>query len=436
MDGELPPEANEQSQRQIQVQKPVHKKRCFTKDRLTVIRAYCRQRRWKHIVHWVIVAGLIAGGIYIGNLLTEKNYWINARYNVYQFLMTRIPRPVRARRTALVVIGDDEYWKGELSARVPIKRDYLGKIVDALREANAAVIALDFDLRSPSPVGDPVEFPDYVGETGKFLDAVKFASQHRKIILPRTVVYDNQHNYISRSDIYDKFNFESDNVRTGYIALPPDSRQVPWLSLQIKNGEPLNSFSQAIARADNDRALQSLPERLPLPFCSYMRTEEFVSVPASDVLRRAADAFEKVAYKVVIVGGVWHRLGYGEGPYIDEDVTPIGIIPGAYIHANYVEALLDSRTYRPYEGWILIAIEILESLLVAIPFALAIRLLYKTLIVVLCCLGLIGFSLFSLLVLGLFFDFFIPVILVIGHGFVEHRVSRRQTNSKANAKGE
>jgi len=324
-----------------------------------------------------------------------------------------------------VVIGDDEYWNGELSARVPIKRDYLAKIVEALKEANAAVIALDFDLRSPSPVGEPVEFPDYLGETKQLLDAVKDASQNRKIILPKSVMFDDQHNYVSRSDIYDRFNFESDNVLRGYIALPPDSRQVPWFSLQIKNGGPLNSFSQAIARADNDRALQSVAERLPLPFGSFMRPEDFKSFSASDVLRREPAVFGELAFKVVIVGGVWHKLGYWEGPYIDEDVTPVGIIPGAYIHANYVEALLDSRTYRPYEGWILIVIEILESLLVAIPFASPIRLLYKTLIVALVCLGLIGFSLISLLAFGLFFDFFIPAILVIGHGVIEQRMSTK-----------
>lgn len=436
MDGQLPTQENDQSQPQIRAHTPAHRIRCFTKDLLTLIRVHFRKPGWKHVVHWTIVAGLIAGGIYLGNVLTEKNYWINARYNVYQSLMTRIPRPLRARRTTLVLIGDDEYWKGELSSRVPIKRDYLAKIVDALREANAAVIALDFDLRSPSPVGDPVEFPDFVTEAEKLLSAVKCASQHRKIILPKSVMYDNAHNYISRSDIYDNFNFESDNVRKGYIALPPDSRQVPWLSLQVKNGEPIQSFSQVIARADNDRALQSLPEKLPLPFGSYMSPEAFDSVSATDLLRRAPKAFEKLAYKVVIVGGVWHKLGPDEGPYIDQDVTPVGIIPGVYIHANYVEALLDSRTYRPYEGWILIAIEILESLFVAIPFALGIRFLYKTLIVVLVCLGLIGFSLFSLLVLGLFFDFFIPVILVIGHGFIEHRISRRKRNSKTNEREE
>ncbi|HST19551.1 MAG TPA: CHASE2 domain-containing protein, partial [Blastocatellia bacterium] len=297
--------------------------------------------------------------------------------------------------------------------------DYLAKMVEAIDAANPAVIAIDFDLRSPSPDGHPVEFPAYTDETKKFMDAVKAASHNRKIVLPKTVGYDDQHNYVSESDIYNGFDFDNDNVRVGYIALPPDIRQVPWLSLHIKNGDPLNSFSQAIARADNEEAMQNLPEKTPLPYGSYIRPEAFTVVSSSEVLSRAPKVFEKLAHKIVILGGNWHSQGYKRGTQIDAYDTPIESVPGAYIHANYVEALLDSRIYRPWAGWTLILIEVIQSLLIAIPFALKMPLLFKLLAVVVVCLALFAFSLLSLMVLGLFFDFFIPGILVLGHGIIE-----------------
>lgn len=383
------------------------------------VRKYLRQLANRGVWYWLRVAVLIIAGIYLGDWLAERDYWINQRYKAYQFLQSQIPRKAHPQRTVLVLIGDEEYWKGELGARVPVRRDYLARMVETIDKANPAVVAIDFDLRSPSPDGQPVEFSAYRDETNKLLDAVKAASHNRKIILPKTVGYDDQHNYVSESDIYNGFDFENDNVRVGYIALPPDVRQVPWLSLHVKNGDPINSFSQAIARADNEEAMQNLPEKIPLPYGSYMRPEAFTVVSASEVLSRAPKVFEKLAHKVVILGGSWHFQGYNRGPQIDVYDTPTGSIPGVYIHANYVEALLDSRIYRPWSGWILILIEVIQSLLIAIPFALKMPLLFKILAVVIICLALFVFSLLSLMVLGLFFDFFIPVILVLSHGIIE-----------------
>lgn len=416
MDGELPPQPNGTLEPIGKTE--TAKNRSLTRKGLSKIAKHIEHRNWWQ---WLLVIGLLAGGIYVGNKLTENDWWIDGRYAAYQFVIRQIPRPVQTRRTVLVLIGDDEYWNGPLKFRSPIKRDYLAAIVDALREANAAVIALDFDFRVPSKDGVPVEDP-YEGEARELVAAVKGASQKQKIILPKTIRYDDEHEYITQRDIYDTYNVEGDNIRDGYIALPPDTRRVPWFTIQIKNGPPINSFSQAIALADNPKALQGLAEKLPLPFCSFMSQDAFDPVSATDLLHHAPDAFKKLAHKIVIVGGVWHRLDYAQGPYIDEYTTPVGNIPGSYIHANYVEAMLDSRIYRPYEGTILIMIEILESVLVAIPFALAIRFSFKILITMLFCLGLVGFSLFSLLALGLFFDFFVPVVVIVGHGIVERLV--------------
>jgi len=369
--------------------------------------------------YWSKVAILIVVGIFVGDWLTESEYWIDQRYRIYQFLQNRLPRKPHPQRTVLVLIGDYEYWRGELAGRAPIKRDYLAKVLEVLDSANPAVIAFNFDLRSPSPDGNPVEISAYEGETLKLLEAVKLSSHHRKIVLPKTIGQDNQKNYVSESDIHNGYNFEGGDVLYGYIALPGDTRQVPLLSLQIQNGPAIDSFCQAIVRADNEAILQEHHEEDTLPYGGYMTIDKFTILTANQVLGRDSEALRKLAHKVVILGANWHKRGFNRGDWIDVYDSPIGGVPGTLIQANYVEALLDSRIYRPWKGWVLKLIEVIQALMIAIPFAFEMRFLSKTLAVALISSFLIAFSLLSLMVFGLFFDFFIPVILVLGHGLIE-----------------
>ena len=72
-------------------------------------------------------------------------------YRLYAAIQYLELRPIRPKRTALVLIGDDEYWGGELKRRVPIKRDYLAKLVNKLDQAQPELIVLDFILRRLRP---------------------------------------------------------------------------------------------------------------------------------------------------------------------------------------------------------------------------------------------------------------------------------------------
>lgn len=380
---------------------------------------YIKQLARRGIVYWTRIGLIIFAGVYAGGWLTERDYWIDQRYKVYQFLQNRLPRKPHPQRTVLVLIGDEEYWKGELAGRVPIKRGYLARLVHEIDSANAAVIALDFDLRSPSPEGNPVESPAYQGETLMLLEEVKRASHRRKIVLPKTIGLDDRQRYVLESDIHGGYDFQGGDVSFGYIALPPDTRQVPLLSLPVQNGPPIASFSQAILKADNEAILSEHHEEPTLPYSGYMTSEAFPAVTADQVLKRDPEALRKLAFKVVVVGGSWHDRAFNTGRLVDIYETPVGSIPGVLIHANYFEALLDSRIYRPWKGWLLTLLEVLQSLAIAIPFALDTRFLYKVLAVAGISVLLVVFSVLSLMVLGLFFDFFIPEVLVITHGVVE-----------------
>jgi CHASE2 domain-containing sensor protein len=387
-----------------------------------VIKRLAGKKPW----YWLKVAIIIVIGLYLGHSLDEEGYLTGPRYKMSQFLQSLTPFPPYPKHTALVLIQDEEYWRGEPEGRVPIKRDYIGKLMEALDKANAAVIAIDFDLRSQSaPGSDDLEQPGYRAETDLFCKAVWAASQRRKVILPKTIslthVGKDDYFYETKPDIYDKCDFGGGRVSKGYIALPPDTRLAPLLSLEVKGGPPLDSFSQAIARAHDEDVLRHLRETEELPYASFINQEEFEKkvVSAGDLLKGEPAALKRVENKVVILSGAWHSQGFETGMLIDSYDTPAGIIPGAFIHANYVEAMLDSRIFRTWGGWTLVIIEILLSLCVALPFALEIRALQKLLAVVFIGLVTLVFSYFSLRNLGLFFDPFIPLILVAAHGAFE-----------------
>lgn len=128
---------------------------------------------------------------------------------------------------------------------------------------------------------------------------------------------------------------------------------------------------------------------------------------------------QNMAFKIVIVGGAWHQFGISQGPKYDSHPTPVGDVYGAFVHANYVEALLDSRTYRPMRQPVATGIEIAFSIILAVILSMNFRLSIKIGIAVLLCILMMGISYVSWQNLGMFFDFFGPVLLLIGHVVVE-----------------
>jgi CHASE2 domain-containing sensor protein len=97
----------------------------------------------------------------------------------------------------------------------------------------------------------------------------------------------------------------------------------------------------------------------------------------------------------------------------------VGVIGGAFIHANYVEALLDSRLYKPLTDTVIVSIELIFTCIVAVIFALNLRPRSQMGVSILLCIILGIVSYFFLQNLGIFFDFFIPTVLLGSHVVVE-----------------
>src|ERR1041384_7495045 len=127
-------------------------------------------RRW---TYWAGVVVFIVLGMLFSDWAARQDFWPKARYVPYQFLTTLGGRKPPPQTPVVVLVDDDEYWRGEPARRAPIKRTYLAKLLRAIDAAEPAVIAVDFDLSSPTPDGSVVEHPDYVEETATLLRTIR-----------------------------------------------------------------------------------------------------------------------------------------------------------------------------------------------------------------------------------------------------------------------
>jgi len=384
--------------------------------------------RKKGVLYWLTVLVLIGLGVWLGRWLENQEFAIDVRYKCFHALGATSYRKAFIQRTVVVLIGDEEYWKGELARRIPTKRDYLAKLIRHLDMADPAVIALDFDLRSQSPDGSYLLHSDYEAETKQLLDAVKEVSRNRWVVLPKTIRL-SEKGYETESDIYDGYDFEGGKVRNGYISLPFDIRKVP-LKQTMRNGSTVESFAEAIVRVTNEQALLPVQGLEVLPYGNYLASDAFTKISPTDVLNKTPESFAKLRHNIVIIGAGWSSKAYGRGSRVDIYPTPVGPLQGALIHANFVEALLDNRTSKPLGETILKIIEIIATFCVAVVFVLISRPLGKLIGIILLVVGLVAFSYFSWLNLGLFYDFFIPVLLVSFHAAYE-QIHEWQTQAQA-----
>ena len=407
---------------------------------MNLVRLNNRVKSWinhlygKGFAYWITVLFLIPIGMLIGDLLGEERVWVNARYYLYNSLQSASAHSLTySTRTTVVLIGDDEFWKGDLARRTPLKKTYLARILRKLDMANPAVIGFDIDLRSQTPDKSFVEHPDYQAETAELLDAINSVSRTRPIVLARTLISepgpgetglssaDSDLAYEAEPSVFDDYKFESSNVFEGYVSLPYDIRQVP-LTLKTKDGSEIDSFSAAIVRALDPKAILEAQgqDRDALPYGTFISPQSFEPLSAQYLLDTPPEILKsKLAANVVLVGGAWHQYAYGHGKQVDMHLTPVGEIGGVFVHGNYVEALLTHRTSKPFGKGASVTTEVLLSIFIALVFASNIRSWKKLALAAGLSLALILITYVSWQNLGLFFDFFIPLILLSGHVVTE-----------------
>ena len=319
-------------------------------------------------------------------------------------------------------------------------------------EANAHVIALDFDLRVPNPASSVPEIPpEYKSETDELIRSIlEAADKGKKVVLGKTIWSDAKGYYLE-SDVYQLYGICSHigkdgdwvnltasqfritdrakgNITCGYIALPYDILMVPG-QLQLNDGSHIDSFALALARAKNakdaTRFIKANSARGA--YGSYISDAEFdeyyAKISAHDLLNsKASELAGQLDGQLVIVGGHWSTLAYQRGEFVDMHPTPLGKNIGAYIHANFVEAILDSRTFSPLPRWLTFTSEVLFSISAVILFAASVNFWVQLAVVGLLSVGLIIIEWTALHQFGFFFDAFVPVFALWLHSVYDRLV--------------
>lgn len=378
-----------------------------------------RTIREHSVWYWLFALAAIVGGMVIGHYFQEEHIWIKGRYRAYRALDWTSPNPREPKHTVLVLIGDEEYWAGPPARRVPIHRGYLASVVKALDTCEPSVIALDFDLSSPMSDGSLVEHPEYAKETALLVTTVLEVSRHRPVVLPASITPTKPGKpFLIPSSVYGVLPFTKGKLQRGYINLPFDVRQIPTPQ-PVVTGGLLDSFAVSIVRARHENVLKDAERSDVLPFGTFIQ-KSFPTVYTKDVLEGNCGS---IPSKIAIVGAGWSRSTYGEGGLVDLHPTPLGMMAGALIHANYVEALIDTNTRKPLPD---IAGQVIEFIvLVIFAFVLAIKTnhpYYKIPLVMLGCLLLVFISYVTWQNVGYYFDFFLPGVFLLFHAFLDYFV--------------
>lgn len=395
--------------------------------------------------YWVTAALVLAFSLAVAPRVEEFLHLQKFQYGVYQRLSELAPRPLLPRSLKVVLIQDDEFWLGPPSGRRPLKRKYLADLVRALDEANVRAIALDFDLRTPDPSSARVP-PEFEEETLALVRTLGDVAQRRKVILARTIWYDENERRGAKlePDIYNAFgicvqprgdgSWENPgspaapltpdaraNISCGFVALPTDLRLLPG-RLELSDGTTIDSFSLAVARARNPELVGDISTSAR--FGSYIPHEVLwrTTVSAASIRQRDPPTMARLQSEVVIVGGAWRTLAHGRGASVDTYETPVGPEFGALIHANFAEAMLDSRVFVNTPGWLMRVLEIAFSVLASALFALFPKVVAKLGILAAVSVFLIAMQWVVLHALGVVFESLVPVFGLWLHSVIERLI--------------
>src|SRR5580698_4537140 len=142
--------------------------------------------------YWLTAAVILAVTIWATPFIDAHLSLQSERDWLYQRLIQSPTNPNRPGAARLVLIKDDAFW-GVMQHRLPTNRSYLARIVEALDQDEASVIALDFDLRSPVQPARPGDTPRidasdvYRPETEDLIHAIDKVARNRPIVLAKTI---------------------------------------------------------------------------------------------------------------------------------------------------------------------------------------------------------------------------------------------------------
>lgn len=391
--------------------------------------------------YWIGVVIITILGFSLNHYLDEENFQSIRSVKFWLYRMLDSPMRIgRVAETTVIEISDLEY-DGILARRTPLKRDYLGVLVKNLCAANARVVALDVSFQGLPKGPGRTAISDYAGETDEFRNAIfdilkspdgQHQSRNPFCRIVFAVRLDCGNTCRRPLQEIDAAQFSSSRVTEGAANFAADIREMPTRR-PLENARPEDSFSWAIFRAYNDSYGYPTPDAtaLAFPYTEFLSENQFKKqnrvLPADSVYQSKCDEVRpgpecqkierQVQGRVVLIGGTWHRYASSD-ELIDPHYTPIGLMSGVFVHANFVAAAIDGRLAYPVTSTTAMLIDILVVSAFAILMAsiekLTVRIVAMvSLVMVLLLVQYIAFHNFGYVV-----DCAIPVLLLICHYYV------------------
>ncbi|MBV8978467.1 MAG: CHASE2 domain-containing protein [Alphaproteobacteria bacterium] len=390
--------------------------------------------------YWLTAALVLAATVALTPWVNEHLNLNSLRYKFFQVMGTYAARQLESRYIKVVAVTNDDYIHDEPQGSSPINRHYLARIVDALRQANVQLIALDFNLHIKDPSVTAVSVGDFSHIVNKqqvdtlVRAVIEAADNDIKVVLPKNIAIEP---YRLVPDIYQPYGIctklvadgrwdnpgsagfaispkAARNIACGYIQLPYDERQVPPM-LDVGEKGRIDSLSLAIARAKDPRAAAAVGTATK--FVTYLPASETESIPAGKLLKADPDVLDTLRHNAVVVGGMWLSSdGLG---LVDVHDAVTGPISGVLIHENFAEGILDGRQVAPLPEWVLIAVEIAAGIVFALLFAAVADAWIKLVLLVAISVILFAAQWLIFALFGTFFEAFLPLLGLSLHSIVE-----------------
>lgn len=331
-----------------------------------------RQLGWRFWVTFVLACVIAEGGELLFDRFAHTDATrsgvtdsLVAASGFYQRLVTAPRHPI-ARFTAVVELDPAKDDVGVSDLNVCDERLFLAQLLRRIDTANPAMIVIDkyFGGTTCSPND---------ARSLALLDAINAVRSHRSLVVgSRVAALD--HAIVGGTDdrnyVVAELNFAPDNwtLSEGILNIAKDSRRLPLQWRVAPNRDAANkgnlevrdTLALAVAKLYDPHLLQKNPRlrRILLrgrqPFIGFLTPDQFASSHyyVSELCNGAVEHGAgtptchgvgpppaALRNRIVVVGE--------NDPTRDNFATIIGRLPGFYLQANYIEALLDDRYYAP-----------------------------------------------------------------------------------------
>jgi CHASE2 domain-containing sensor protein len=292
-------------------------------------------------------------------------------------------REISVDRVALVEIDDKSFYHPPFSGIQPTNRRAIADLAKTAAESGALVVAIDFQLKSPFayPGDDDVRSLD----NRYLLDTLgNVAKSGTPVVITCGFVRKGRSEWIRDPNIVDD-GMLPPGVAVGYINIPVDSREIPLEETAWNwDGGPKTSFDsfalqivssyEGVKRiypaTKQKKAIVGALKHHEFVYGGFLKNSAFSHslISTQDLLAGSDEARKLCRGRIVMIGGDWHQYGENRGPPIEKFRSPVGDIPGLFLHANYVEALLDNNFRPAVPAWFGVTFDLVVGILLYICF--------------------------------------------------------------------